>query len=199
MSADEGEDQEGGGGSEPELSGASDGSGGGGGSPGTMELLASDTQRILRGALLADKLADLGALDPAGRLHRLHHRTPSLPHTCLGLHPPACPMTVPAETAARDRLGKGHKIEIQPLSSILGMIKQRQALAIARWGDGVVCWLAGSAGSSMDMAGSAAGASSTGSHGHHAAGKGPNKPTQLSCHCCPIRLRCLQGPQGCCA
>ena len=53
MSADEGEDEEGGGGSEPELSGASGGSGGGGGSPSTMELLASDTQRILRGALLA--------------------------------------------------------------------------------------------------------------------------------------------------
>lgn len=40
----------------------------------------------------------------------------------------------PAETAARDRLGKGHKIEIKPLSSILDKIKQRQALAIARWG-----------------------------------------------------------------
>ena len=39
-----------------------------------------------------------------------------------------------AETAARDRLGKGHKIEIKPLSSILDRIKQRQALAIARCG-----------------------------------------------------------------
>lgn len=46
--------------------------------------------------------------------------------------------TVPcaAETAARDRLGKGHKIEIKPLSSILDKIKQRQALAIARWAGG---------------------------------------------------------------
>lgn len=38
-----------GGGSEPELSGASGSGGSPGGSPGTLELLACDTQRILRG------------------------------------------------------------------------------------------------------------------------------------------------------
>lgn len=36
------------------------------------------------------------------------------------------------ETAAHDRLGQGHRIEIRPLSSILDKLKQRQALAIAR-------------------------------------------------------------------
>ena len=40
--------------------------------------------------------------------------------------------SLPAETAARDRLGQGHRIEIKPMSSILDRIKQRQALAIAR-------------------------------------------------------------------
>lgn len=50
--------------------------------------------------------------------------------------PSTNPLLLLAETAARDRLGKGHKVEIKPLSSILERIKQRQALAIARCGDG---------------------------------------------------------------
>lgn len=45
-------------------------------------------------------------------------------------HPAACP----PETAARDRLGKGHRIEVKPLASILGRLRERQALAIARCG-----------------------------------------------------------------
>ncbi|KAL4540045.1 hypothetical protein Ndes2526A_g03047 [Nannochloris sp. 'desiccata'] len=36
------------------------------------------------------------------------------------------------ETAARDRLGKGQKIEIKPLTGIVAKLKERRALAIAR-------------------------------------------------------------------
>ena len=39
---------------------------------------------------------------------------------------------LPAETAARDRLGKGQKIEIKPMSSIVDKLRERRALAIAR-------------------------------------------------------------------
>jgi len=59
---------------------------------------------------------------------------PVLTTSLLLLAPPYPAWRLAAETAARDRVGRGHTIEIKPLSSILDRIKQRQALAIARCG-----------------------------------------------------------------
>lgn len=102
--------------SEPEASAAS---GSPCGSPGTLELLAADTQRILR-----------GEHGWGGQFNTLIIPSYAFPDKSLK-HTDTL-VALPAETAARDRLGKGHKIEIKPLSSILDRIKQRQALAIAR-------------------------------------------------------------------
>lgn len=50
------------------------------------------------------------------------------------LYPTRAPPYKPSvsETAARDRLGKGQKIEVKPLTGIVEKLKQRRALAVAR-------------------------------------------------------------------
>ena len=97
----------------------------------------------------------------------------------------ACPPIVPAETAARDRLGKGHKIEIQPLSSILGRIKQRQALAIARWGDNAV-WGAASCMPCLQCP--VVGGMQLARHRQRLTGQ--------SCHCCPLACAVCRAPKA---
>ena len=102
-------------------------------------------------------------------------------------------MPIPAETAARDRLGKGHKIEIQPLSSILGRIKQRQALAIARCCDGVVCRVAVLA-AACGMAGSAAWAYLAGSLATCSWQRAQR--AQPSCHCLLVARAVCRAPKA---
>ena len=81
--------------------------------------LNADTQRILRGR--------------SGRTACvLRVRVGGMPcHLLVPIQPSLCCCSR-AETASRDRLGKGAPVEIRPLSSILDKIRERQAQAIAR-------------------------------------------------------------------
>jgi hypothetical protein len=80
----------------------------------TLDDLNAETQRILRGMFIAFLLLEFT---------KLNSNSQKLTFIiCLFI----------AETAARDRLGKGQKIEIKPLTGIVAKLKERRALAIAR-------------------------------------------------------------------
>jgi hypothetical protein len=83
----------------------------------TLDDLNAETQRILRGMYLAFTLDFI-----------LHFKFQILKNgSCFIFQ-----IFSFAETAARDRLGKGQKIEIKPLTGIVAKLKERRALAIAR-------------------------------------------------------------------
>jgi hypothetical protein len=52
---------------------------------------------------------------------------------CLVPIPFPFPLPLPPDAAVRDRIGKGRKVDVRPLSTIVEKLRERRAVAVARW------------------------------------------------------------------